>query len=242
VTVATRLHPYDDAVRDADEPRDRILDATVVCLGRYGIGKTTVEDAAREAGVSRATLYRYFPGGRDELITETMSLEVRRFFVRLAQVVQDVGDVATRLERGLMFAHQAVEDHALLQKVLETEPERLLPHLTRSSPMVLGVLHDYLQPFLVDEALRPGLTVDRAADWLARMTLSFIIAPGRWDLTDRADVRRLVRSHLLAGVLETVPEAGTATGSGGAPPGDAVATPGPRPEPVAVAAEPPPAG
>jgi len=192
---------YDDAVRDADDPRERILDATIACFGRYGIGKTTVEDAAREAGVSRATMYRYFPGGRDELISETMTIEVQRFFVRLAAAVQDVGDFATRLERGLMFAHRAVEDHALLQKVLETEPERLLPHLTRSAPMVLAVLREYLRVLLADEPLSPGMTPDRAADWLARMTLSFIIAQGRWDLTDPADVRRLVRTQLLAGVL-----------------------------------------
>jgi hypothetical protein len=104
-----------------------------------------------------------------------------------------------------MFAHRAVEDHVLLQKVLETEPERLLPHLTRSAPMVLAVLRDYLRDLLADEPLRPGMTPDRAADWLARMTLSFIISQGRWDLTDPGAVRRLVRGQLLAGVVATAP-------------------------------------
>ena len=36
---------------------------------------------------------------------------------------------------------------------------------------------------------------------LARMMLSFIVAPGRWDLTDPAQVSELVRTELLAGVL-----------------------------------------
>jgi AcrR family transcriptional regulator len=230
-------------VRDADDPRYRILDATVICIARYGIGKTTVEDAAREAGVSRATLYRYFPGGRDELISETLALEVERFFVRLARAVEDVADVVTRLERGLMFAHRAVEDHALLQKVLETEPERLLPHLTRSAPMVLAVLGDYLRRLLADEPLRPGMTTERAADWLARMVLSFIIAQGRWDLTDPADVRRLVRGQLLVGILETVPRVDPVPGRGHRSPAPVPSSaPGLRPEPVTVAAEPPPAG
>ena len=40
----------------------RLLEATLVCLARHGIAKTTLDDVAREAGVSRATLYRYFPG------------------------------------------------------------------------------------------------------------------------------------------------------------------------------------
>ncbi len=45
------------------EVRERLLQATYDCVARWGLAKTTVEDAAREAGVSRATVYRYFPGG-----------------------------------------------------------------------------------------------------------------------------------------------------------------------------------
>ncbi len=40
----------------------RIRDAVLVCIGRFGLTKTTVDDIAREAGCSRATLYRYFDG------------------------------------------------------------------------------------------------------------------------------------------------------------------------------------
>ena len=56
-----------------DGPRQRILEATYACVARWGLSKTTVEDAAREAGLSRATVYRYFPGGRDELIDAVVS-------------------------------------------------------------------------------------------------------------------------------------------------------------------------
>src|SRR5690242_16576303 len=40
----------------------RIRHAALVCVGRFGLAKTTVDDIAREAGCSRATLYRYFDG------------------------------------------------------------------------------------------------------------------------------------------------------------------------------------
>ena len=43
-------------------PTVRIRDAALVCIGRFGLAKTTVDDIAREAGCSRATLYRYFDG------------------------------------------------------------------------------------------------------------------------------------------------------------------------------------
>lgn len=199
---AGKLTSYDAKVVSAPgDPRTRILEAAVICVGRLGLAKTTMEAAAREARVARATVYRHFPGGRDQLISEVVTWEVGRFFVRLGVEVDDAPDFATRLERGLMFAHQAVEEHQILQKVLETEPERLLPQLTESGPLVHAVLRDYLAQALQREELRPGVHLDAAADWLARMVLSFIVAEGQWDLTDPAVVRRLVRGQLLAGIL-----------------------------------------
>lgn len=184
-----------------EEPRTLLLGATAACISRYGIAKTTIENVARQAGLSRATVYRYFPGGREQVIGECITWEVGRFFVRLAEHVEDTGDFAARLEKALRFAHRAVAEHELLQKVLETEPERLLPQLTVSGPLVVAVVRDYLEPLLAEEDLRQGITAASAADWLARMVLSFIVGQGSWDLTDPASVHRLVNEHLLAGVL-----------------------------------------
>lgn len=184
-----------------DESRDRILAATVQCLGRYGIAKTTVDDAAREAGVARATVYRYFPDGKEQVIAESITWAVEQFFHDLAVAVSDAPDFPTLLEAALAHAHRAVADHVVLQKVLETEPERLLPQLTQSAPQVQAVLRDYLADLLRDQQLLPGVDPLEAGDWLARMGLSFILAEGRWDLTDAASIRRLVREELLVSIL-----------------------------------------
>ena len=188
-----------------DDPRDRILGATVACLGRYGIAKTTVDDAAREAGLARATVYRYFPDGKEQLIAESITWAVGQFFWELAEAVDGAADFPTLVEEALVHAHRAVAEHAVLQKVLETEPERLLPQLTQSAPQVQEVLRDYLADLLRQERLLPGVDPVEAGDWLARMGLSFILAGGQWDLGDPASVRRLVRGELLVAILE--PEA-----------------------------------
>ena len=109
------------------EVRERLLRATYDCVARWGLDKTTVEDAAREAGVSRATVYRYFPGGRDELISAVVGWEFARFFLRLYEEVSDAETLEEVMERGLMFAHRAVVEHEVLQRILVTEPEILLP-------------------------------------------------------------------------------------------------------------------
>ena len=68
--------------------RQEIIEATYACVARWGLAKTTVEDAAREAGVSRATVYRPFPGGREELIDAVVAWATLEFFVRLYEQVQ----------------------------------------------------------------------------------------------------------------------------------------------------------
>jgi len=183
--------------------RTRLLGAAYACIGRAGLGKTTVEDVAREAGVSRATVYRHFPGGRDELMREVIAWETTRFFLRLADAVAGIHDFADLIEEALLYAHEAVESHAVLQQVLATEPDRLLPTLTVESERVCRHIAEFLVPYL-EAAPRRGPDVEpaAAADYIARMLLSWIGAPGRWDLTDRGQVRTLVRSEFLAGVLQ----------------------------------------
>lgn len=172
-------------------------------MGRYGIAKTTVDDVSRVAGLSRATVYRYFPDGKDQVITEAITWAVGQFFTELAEAVEDAPDFATMLERALLHAHDAVENHEVLQKVLETEPQRLLPQLTQAAPMVQGAVRGYFEERLAGERLRPGVDPGRAADWLSRMGLSFIISGGARDMSNPDDVRRLVREELLIPILES---------------------------------------
>jgi AcrR family transcriptional regulator len=179
-----------------------LLEAALACVARYGIAKTTVEDVARQAGLSRATVYRQFPGGKDQLVNATIAWEAGRFFERLTIAVADAPDLETLLVDAVMFAHQAFESHAVLQKVLETEPDLLLPQLTTESARLNAFVRNFLHGALVraQPQLTPGLDFDLAADHLARLVLSFVGTPGRWNLTDRAQVAELVRTELLAGV------------------------------------------
>jgi AcrR family transcriptional regulator len=183
------------------DARDGVCAGAYECVARFGLAKTTVDDVARASGVSRATIYRMFPGGRDQLLRETVGWEMTRFFASLAVAVADADDLETRLERGLAFAHQAVVEHAVLQKILTTEPDALLPLMTIEQHRVLGYIVEYLRPLLVAERdagrLRPDVDLDLAADYVARMLLSLIGTPGRWDLTDPAEVQHLVRGELL---------------------------------------------
>lgn len=53
--------------RYLDDRRQEILDAALACFARNGFHATTIQDIAREAGVSHGAIYRYFPN-KEEMI------------------------------------------------------------------------------------------------------------------------------------------------------------------------------
>ncbi len=105
------------------------------------------------------------------------------------------------IERGLTFAHRSIAEHEVLQRVLQTEPDVLLPAITVRNDTTVRLVTGFLTPYLERHGLAPGVSVDEAADFLARMVLSYMSAPGRWDLDDPEQVARLVRAELLGGIL-----------------------------------------
>ena len=185
--------------------RERVLEGAYECVARFGIAKTTIEDVVKESGVSRASVYRAFPGGKDQLLRAAVGWEMQRFFGRLADAVAGADDFASLVEDGLMFAHSAVHGHEVLQKVLITEPETLLPLLTTEQERPLQFITDFLLPYLKREReagrVLEAVDLEESADFVARMILSLIASHGHWNLDDPAAVHALVHAQLLAGIL-----------------------------------------
>ena len=84
----------EDVPADVSDARRRLLDAAEECFAHYGVAKTTVEDVAAKAKVSRATVYRYFDG-RDDLLLGVLLREAGRFLGRLDKQLDKERDFAT---------------------------------------------------------------------------------------------------------------------------------------------------
>ena len=189
------MPPEPDA---AAELRVRILAGAARCIERWSVSKATLSDVAAEAGVSRATLYRTFPGGRDEVLQALVQHEMALFFGQLAELIEDSPDLATLLTDGLMRANLMLREHRLYQRVMATEPELILPLLTTEGTRLRELIGAYLAPWVEREGVAPGPEATALRDYLARMVLSFIETPGGWDMDDRASVGTLVDSRFMA--------------------------------------------
>ena len=206
------------AERDTATTEDRVLGATLRCITRFGLSKTTLDDVARESGVSRATIYRAFPGGRETLFDTLLTSEIGRFFEVLRAELDATDDLEDLLVAGVGGAMRFLLDHEALRSIVSLEPVLLVPQLVfHRLDTVLELATAFAVPHL-ERHLSPD-DAEAAAEHLVRIVLSYTLHPSaRVDPHDEGSVRALVRRHVLPGV---------ATGA-----------PGPRPDPRDISEEP----
>lgn len=180
--------------------RERLHEAMLACAGRDAF-RFSVEDVANEAGLSRATVYRYFPGGKDQLIADGVAFEVGRFFTRVHAAVQAEPDLASQLEAALSEGHRLLEQHEVLQAILREDPEQFLANLEAPMGQVRTGLEAYVASLLARESLAEGVDIEEAAEYVARLYLTYLSHGGPFDLDDPDQVRRLVRTQFVAGIL-----------------------------------------
>jgi len=198
---------------DRSSTRVRLVDGALRCLARQGIAKTTVDDIAREAGLSRATAYRAFPGGKDDILAAVVETEVARLFSSLAVVMGEAHDLEDVLVAGMVESARRLRAHQALSYLLAYEPGAVLPHLTfAGQDRVLLVAGDLAAPFFA-RWLEPE-QASRAAEWAVRIVLAYCSdqTPAT-DLTDAAATRALVRTFVLPGILALRVEAGSEGGT-----------------------------
>jgi AcrR family transcriptional regulator len=188
------------AVGDGRPLDERIRIATLVCLARRGVRRTTLDDVAAEAGCSRATVYRAFPGGKEVLLASVAASEVAGVLGELADRLADTRSVEDALVVAITGASRAVAAHPALQQVMATEPEIVLPHVSFDGlDLVLTRAVDFLAPWLA--RFTDDRSAREAAEWAARVACAYAHPGAPFDLTQPHDTRRLVTVFLLSGGL-----------------------------------------
>ncbi|HEY3240829.1 MAG TPA: TetR/AcrR family transcriptional regulator, partial [Acidimicrobiia bacterium] len=153
----------------------RIADAALRLVGRYGLAKLTLDDVAREAGCSRATLYRYYPG-KQALLAAVVATETARLRAGLDQALVDVTTLEEALTAAAGFGAREFAGHAALQFLLAHEPGSVLPHLCfAGADRLLAVMSEAVAPHL--GRFLPTLQARRVGEWLARIILSYGCTP-----------------------------------------------------------------
>jgi AcrR family transcriptional regulator len=176
---------------------DRVLNAAKRCCERWGMAKVTIDDIANEARISRATLYRLFPGGKDVLYEALRRRDTADFFTELDDHIARADSLEDLLVRIVVEATQQLRSDEHLQVMLASQPGELAASLSVDGlPVIVETATAWLTP-----RVAPWIGEERAAElaeFLSRVVVSYFLAPSHFaDLGDPVSAGRFIRNHVL---------------------------------------------
>ncbi|MEV0616528.1 helix-turn-helix domain-containing protein [Nonomuraea sp. NPDC050404] len=195
---------YTDAVEqvgDSDELRARILDAAYEQFCRMGIRRSTMEDVARRAGVSRITVYRRF-ATKDALVEHVVRREFRRYFDQFLIDIEQARTPADRVVLGFVSSLRAIRSNPLIGGLIAAEPDLLVPSMINDGGQTLATVRQFVAGQLRREQraghVPDGLDVDLVAELMVRVSASFLAIPSQVvDLDDDEQLAGVARRFLV---------------------------------------------
>nr|WP_093888672.1 TetR/AcrR family transcriptional regulator [Streptosporangium canum] len=195
---------YIDAVEqvdDTDELRARILDAAYEQFCRMGIRRSTMEDVARRAGVSRITVYRRF-ATKDALVEHVVRREFRRYFDRFLIDIEQARTAADRVVLGFVSSLRAIRRNPLIGGLIAAEPDLLVPSMVNDGGRTLATVRQFVAGQLRREQhagnVSSDLDTDLAAELMVRISASFLAIPSHViDLDDDEQLAGVARRFLV---------------------------------------------
>lgn len=169
-----QLSPAD--VDHVGDVRERLLLAATRCLARDGAGRTSISSVAREAQVSRQTVYAYFDG-RDVLVAEAIEHAARRASIR---IIAEASRQATAADFVVEMVALAAEEFTANPAIAPMVDE-MGSSVSRGRVLdddALAMARAFLGPLLdYDASLAPRL--DEIAETCVRFELSLFMHPSR---------------------------------------------------------------
>ena len=184
--------------------RERLLDAAEGCLEQFGPQKTSMEDVARAAGMSRATVYRYFEN-RDALLLGVASRQSSALAVEAINYLAQFNTISDWLVEGLLFTLRELPSRPVFASLVTSLDSRASGNLFLGSTGLVQIGVNVLQPIFANAKaqglLRDDVDPEMLVEWLLRMLWTYLNAPSQV-ATDEEGMRKLFRMMLIPAVLK----------------------------------------
>ena len=189
------------------QPRDieaAIFSAVDSCVTQWGWDKVTMDDICVTAGVSRATVYRLFPGGRDVLFEAVRLGKLEDFFTAMRANVEGSASLEDLLVRCIVVASSELQHDEHWAMMLATVTGETLGDLTVSGlGHIVRVATAFITP-LTDEFI-PADEAAHIVDVMCRLVISYYLSPSpTLDFANEDATRTFVRTFLLPSTSSVV--------------------------------------
>ncbi len=180
------------AARRTEVAADRILDAADELFTRHDAATVGMNEIARAAGCSRATVYRYFEN-RDALCTAYVHRETRRVFREMGARIAGIADPRERLTEGVVASLRSVRENPALSSWFASTQRPIGGEMAERSEVIKALTEAFLRSLRV----AADDDVERRARWLVRSMISLLVFPGHDDADERAVLTEFVIPMVL---------------------------------------------
>ena len=184
--------------------RERLLEAAEGCLEQFGPQKTSMEDVARAAGMSRATVYRYFEN-RDALLLGVASRQASALAAEAIAYLSQYSTISDWLVEGLLFTLRELPRRPVFASLVTSLDSRSSGNLLLGSTGLIQIGVHVLGPMFANAKqqglLRDEIDPEMLIEWLLRMLWTYLNAPSQV-ATDEEGMRKLFRMMLIPAVLK----------------------------------------
>ncbi|ORV86234.1 TetR/AcrR family transcriptional regulator [Mycolicibacterium iranicum] len=190
--------------QDELDRRDQILEAANQCFTQLGIQRTSVQDVARMANVSRGTVYRYFED-RTVLIDAAIEFGAQKFYRLVAEAMADRPTLAEKLGAMAETHARILIDHRTRNRLMADDAE-LMRHMISDGDSAVRRSTEFLVPYVREAQKRgevgSGVDVTAASEWLARIIYSFstVNEAQTFDMSKPETVRKYVEKFAVNGL------------------------------------------
>ena len=186
---------------DDDATSTRILDAAYELFCRFGIQRTTMEEVARSAKVSRITVYRRF-ANRGALVDHVVRREIRRYLDQFRVDIEQAETAADRVVLGFVSALRALRRNPLIGGLMAADPNALVPTTIGDGGRTLATVREFVAGQLRRERdagnVSREVNVDIVAELMVRVCSSFLVIPSHIiDLDDDEQLSDVARQFLV---------------------------------------------
>jgi AcrR family transcriptional regulator len=205
---ATPDAPMDEVTPSLQADREaEIVDAALRCFRQFGMHKTTLQDVADTAGLSRATVYRYFPD-RGVLIKAAIDHATTNMYARASEAAARGKTLESQVAAFVEVQVQAGVEQQARQRVRarETDEVFLQAYLQRADQAAqtrMSFLEPYVKAAGDRGELRKDVSVAEACEWISIAMFSMIFWPSGqyFDADDPKSVSRYFARHICRGLL-----------------------------------------
>ena len=157
-----------------------MLDAAYEEFCRVGIQRTSMEDVARRAGVTRTTVYRHV-ANKEALVDQVLQREFQRHVGQYLEAIQAATTAADRIVDGYLTTIQAIRRNPLLGGLLPTELDSLVASMAGTADHVLSMARLFVAQLLRIEQqageIAASVDIDFVSDVMVRLAVSYLLIP-----------------------------------------------------------------